>query len=118
MVFRYCLGMIMSVSTLITRKGAATPSRVVNFSIPADLFHWKWRRFLTRAAGRRKSLIGGRFDSCHVIVRKTEMVSDLVHEDVRNDGLQAVLVLGPIGEDRAPVEPDHIGHQSGHLGPE
>jgi hypothetical protein len=27
------LGMIMSVSILIMRKGAATPSRVVNFSI-------------------------------------------------------------------------------------
>ena len=35
MVFKYCLGMIMSVSTLMIFKGAATPSRVVNFSIDA-----------------------------------------------------------------------------------
>src|SRR6185437_6361697 len=33
MVFRYCLGMTMSVSTLISFKGAATPSKVVNLSI-------------------------------------------------------------------------------------
>src|SRR5271165_6760963 len=35
MVFKYCLGMIMSVSTLIIFSGAATPSRIVNFSISA-----------------------------------------------------------------------------------
>src|ERR1700732_3578720 len=33
MVLRYCLGMMASVSTLIDRRGAATPSRTVNFSI-------------------------------------------------------------------------------------
>src|SRR4249919_734315 len=33
MVFRYCLGMIMSVSTLMNFSGAATPSSVVNLSI-------------------------------------------------------------------------------------
>src|SRR3954454_20674874 len=33
MVLRYCLGMIMSVSTLIIFKGAATPSSLVNLSI-------------------------------------------------------------------------------------
>src|SRR3954469_5045038 len=33
MVFRYCFGMIMSVSTLMIFKGAATPSSVVNFSM-------------------------------------------------------------------------------------
>jgi hypothetical protein len=32
-VFRYCFGMIMSVSTLIIGKGAAMPVSVVNFSI-------------------------------------------------------------------------------------
>ena len=33
MVFRYCFGMTMSVSTLIIFIGAATPSKTVNFSI-------------------------------------------------------------------------------------
>src|SRR5262245_30369966 len=33
MVLRYCLGMIMSVSTLIIFSGAATPSSVVNLSM-------------------------------------------------------------------------------------
>ena len=32
-VFRYCFGMIMSVSTLMIRSGAATPSSTVNLSI-------------------------------------------------------------------------------------
>src|SRR5215471_3117489 len=34
MVLRYCLGMMASVSTLMDLRGAATPSRTVNFSIP------------------------------------------------------------------------------------
>src|ERR1700676_1944650 len=33
MVFRNCFGMIMSVSTLITLRGAATPSKTVNLSM-------------------------------------------------------------------------------------
>src|SRR5215469_754964 len=33
MVLRYCLGMILSVSTLIIGSGAATPVSVVNFCI-------------------------------------------------------------------------------------
>src|SRR6266550_9520791 len=33
MVLRYCLGMIMSVSTLIIWSGAATPSSLLNLSI-------------------------------------------------------------------------------------
>src|SRR5690606_7025208 len=33
MVFRYCLGMIISVSILTIGRGAATPVRLVNFSI-------------------------------------------------------------------------------------
>src|SRR6266508_4534031 len=37
MVLRYCLGMIMSVSTLIIWSGAATPSRVVNFCMVVSL---------------------------------------------------------------------------------
>src|SRR5215813_12422349 len=37
MVLRYCLGMIMSVSTLIICNGAATPSSLVNLSIKVFL---------------------------------------------------------------------------------
>ena len=38
------------------------------------------------------------------------MVADLVHQHVGDDGAQAVLVLGPVVEDRPAVEPDHVGH--------
>src|SRR5947209_3340195 len=39
MVLRNCLGMIMSVSTLIIWSGAATPSSLVNLSINVFLGH-------------------------------------------------------------------------------
>src|ERR1700742_217645 len=38
MVFRYCFGMIMSVSTLMIFSGAATPSSVVNLSMVRSLW--------------------------------------------------------------------------------
>ena len=37
MVFRYYFGMIMSVSTLMIFRGAATPSSVVNLSMTGVL---------------------------------------------------------------------------------
>src|SRR5262245_59169722 len=41
MVLRYCLGMIMSVSTLIIWSGAATPSSLVNLSIKLSTYFGK-----------------------------------------------------------------------------
>src|SRR4051812_18459666 len=63
MVLRYCLGMIMSVSTLIIFSGAATPSRCVNFSIgpiPCQqraLMLVSWR-FGARRSSRSRYLSG------------------------------------------------------------
>src|SRR6476469_818742 len=51
MVLRYCLGMIMSVSTLIILSGAATPSSVVNLSIDVSLELAKGLFLAARRAG-------------------------------------------------------------------
>src|SRR5262245_22626024 len=80
MVFRNCLGMIMSVSTLIIGSGAATPRSVVNFSMAGPSDPWDsggiWPsqpqckpRFMScrrradktrRRCGRASRLFGGR----------------------------------------------------------
>src|SRR5580700_8224062 len=103
MVFRYCLGMIMSVSTLIIFNGAATPSSTVNLSIDVSLR----RMFLAacRDAVKPPCSIRAGFDRLHVGVGQAEMVADLVHQHVGDDGAQRILVRGPIVEDRAPIKP-------------
>src|SRR6516162_9060531 len=109
-VFKYCLGMIMSVSTLIILSGSATPSRTVNLSIFHSLVchcccvYPEWR-FGERSASRN-----ARLDGVHIVVGEPEMVPDLVHQHVLDDGAQRLVVLGPIVEDRPPVEPDHVRH--------
>src|SRR5829696_3973225 len=52
MVFKYCFGMIMSVSTLMIFRGAATPSSVVNFSIDrtSRLNQGQGRQFIANMA--------------------------------------------------------------------
>src|SRR6266699_2165969 len=64
----------------------------------------------------RRNLLTSRdafLDRMHVIVREAEMVADLVHQHMRDDRPQGLLVLAPIVEDRPAVEPDHVGHVSG-----
>src|SRR6185312_15214342 len=123
MVLRYCFGMIMSVSTLMIFRGAATPSSVVNLSIgrfPVELgaravIYPEYR------PGKRAicailacDLPGTRLDPLHIGVRQPEMVPDLVDQDVADDMAQRFLMLGPVIQDRPPVEPDHVG-QSGDV---
>src|SRR5215831_17220776 len=125
MVLRYCLGMIMSVSTLIIFSGAATPSSVVNLSMSFARSQWnsslmtelvfcqvRSQPRLRRASRRRRSA-RRRLDRGHVVIGKTEMVADLVHQDVSDDRAQRLVVLGPVIEDRPAVEPHHVGHLSG-----
>src|SRR5215207_8310740 len=42
------------------------------------------------------------------------MMPDLVHQHVRYERAQRLLMLGPIVEDRAPIEPDHVRELPGH----
>src|SRR3984957_11292040 len=135
MVFRYCLGMIMSVSTLMIFSGAATPSSVVNFSI--DRTSWLeltksvfLTRFIANAAGikgqnahfpqkwvpvlrigyaPKKILICRRFDRRHVVIGETEMMADLVDQHMADDPSQRFVMFGPVIQDRAAIQPDHVG---------
>src|ERR1700704_2677922 len=51
-----------------------------------------------------------RLDRLHVVVREPEMMADLMHQDVRDDGAEHFVMLGPVVQDRAAVEPDHVRH--------
>src|SRR5215510_12871877 len=46
-----------------------------------------------------RSLFRAGFDGLHVFIRQSEMMADLVHQDVGNDFTQRVVVFGPIVED-------------------
>src|SRR6478609_3236362 len=101
MVFRYCFGMIMSVSTLMIFRGAATPSSVVNLSIDrtSRLKLWDGVIYREYRSGKRpKYAILPRIglDRLHIGVRKPEMVSDLVDQHVADDVAQRFLVFGPV----------------------
>src|SRR6202042_3700661 len=121
MVFRYCFGMIMSVSTLMIFSGAATPSSVVNFSIGA-LLGWNGQkqldaRFIANAAfikGQKAASIRRGLDGRHVVVGEAKMMTDLVDQHMTNDPSQCFIMFGPIVQDRPPVKPDQIG-QAGNV---
>src|SRR5260370_30001054 len=112
MVLRNCLGMIMSVSTLIIWSGAATPSRTVNLSIyqSCSVSICMRRAFILNGGGAEGPSRNARLDGVHVVVRQAEMVADLVHQHMGDDRPQRLLVLAPIIEDRPAVEPDHVRH--------
>src|SRR5208283_225682 len=59
------------------------------------------------------ALSGGPLDGVHIVVGKPEMMADFMHEDMGDDGAERLLVLRPEVEDRAAVEPDHVGKLSG-----
>ena len=42
-----------------------------------------------------------RLDPLHIRIRKAEMMPDLVHQNVRDEGAQRLLVLGPVVEQGA-----------------
>src|SRR3954447_12917207 len=44
------------------------------------------------------------------------MMADLVHEDMSDESAERLLVLGPVVEDGATVEPDHVRELARHGG--
>src|SRR6187402_3734876 len=120
MVFRYCFGMIMSVSTLMIFSGAATPSSVVNLSIgctsrPRVGFRVNFGVGLSRIRPSLKSkspdkaLIGLRLDGLHICVGEAKMVADFVDQHMADDMAQRLLMFGPVVQNRPPIQPDHVG---------
>src|SRR5208282_578520 len=50
------------------------------------------------------------FDGSHVGIRQSEMMTDLVHQHMLDDRAERFVMLGPVIEDRAAIQPDHVGH--------
>ncbi len=57
-------------------------------------------------------VLGCGFDCLHIGIRQTEVMTDLVHQDVRDNGSERVFVFCPVVEDRAAIKPDHIRHRA------
>eukprot|EP01035_Chromulina_nebulosa_P037185 gene37185-50175_t len=57
---------------------------------------------------RAPGLSGRGFQGFHVVVGQAEVMADLVDQHMRDDRAEAFVVLGPIIEDRPPVEPDRV----------
>src|SRR5260221_10659589 len=102
MVFRYCFGMIMSVSTLMIFNGAATPSSVVNFSIDRTSLSLGLRKSvlgLSRMAGvfkGEKNLLYLLPACLPVAVGEYKMMADLLDKHVADDKSQGLLFFCPI----------------------
>src|SRR5258707_4677785 len=95
-------------------RAAATASSVVNLSIDRTFrLNCGTGPVIYREYGPGKRPICAilpriGLDRLHIGVRQPEMVPDLVDQDVADDIAQGFLVLGPVVEDRASVEPDHV----------
>src|SRR5690606_29996100 len=48
-------------------------------------------------------------NSLHIIVREAEMMADLVHEHVSDDVPKGFIIFGPVIENGAAVQEDHVG---------
>src|ERR1051325_1942696 len=94
-----------------TSNFVATPSSLKSDSMTDPLFGLQ----PSHSRGERYNLVGRRLDRLHVLVGEAEMVADLVDQDMGDDRRQAFGMIGPIGEDRLAVEPDHVGHRAGQL---
>src|SRR5436190_4402140 len=69
-----------------------------------------WPRTGTRHRSSCVLLVSCFLDRVHVVVRQAEMMTDLMHQDMRDDMPKRLFVLGPIVQDRTPIEPDHVWH--------
>src|SRR3954454_8072634 len=55
-------------------------------------------------------LLHAGLDRFHVGVREAEMVTDLMHQHMGQDGAERFVVLCPVEQDGHAIEPHHIGH--------
>src|SRR3954453_17855756 len=69
-----------------------------------------------RLGGAGPALVGGGLDRFHVGIGEAEMMADLMHQHVGHERAEGLLVLGPVVEDRAAVEPDHVRELPGRRG--
>src|SRR5690606_20511938 len=72
------------------------------------------RRFRRRRRWRQRDRagpgsLGGVLDALHVLVGKAKVVTDLVHQHMGDEIAKRFLMLGPVVEQGAAIEPDLIG---------
>src|ERR1700751_6228801 len=53
------------------------------------------------------------FDHPHILIGKSEMVTNFMHQNMSNNRIQRDLTSSPKTEDRIPIEKNHIGQVSG-----
>src|ERR1700730_11216249 len=86
---------------------------------PIERFQAKWAPVRVKKTCQNErptatTLARAGLDRLHVGVREAEMVADLVDQHMAHDVAQRLLVLGPVIQDRAAVEPDHV-RKSGNV---
>jgi hypothetical protein len=54
-----------------------------------------------------------RLDRLNILVRKAEMMADLMNQDMGHDNSESILPLAPEVEQGPAVEPDHVGQGPG-----
>src|SRR5258708_6370875 len=95
------------------RLRARRVRRHATWRFPLCLLIWgKYHAAATETSGCALSILHRIrlvFDALHVVIGESEVVADLVHEHVDDDGAERFLVLGPIIENRPPVEMNHVG---------
>ena len=60
---------------------------------------------MTGTLASRRCLV---LDGFHIVVRKAEMMADLMNEDVRHQMAELVVAISPFIKDRATVQEHHI----------
>src|ERR1700722_14728508 len=48
-------------------------------------------------------------DRRHIVVGEAEMMADFVNQHMADDMAQRIVVFGPVIQDRAAIQPDHVG---------
>src|SRR5262245_30307886 len=106
-----------AVSESRVRSASATKSRAADLILIPSAASSLWPQSARGKRERQRQIDEGclanrfGFDALHVGIRQAEMVADFVHQDMGDYGAERFLVLGPIVENRAPVEEHHVGHR-------
>lgn len=61
---------------------------------------------------KRKGLFRRRLDSLHRFIAQPEVMADLMHQHMGDNGLKAVLAVHPFIKDRATIQKDQVGHRA------
>src|ERR1700687_4629524 len=95
--------------SILMAPQAHPPSIFMTLFLSSSMIPKSGYRFSDRIMLKLSSF-GRLFDRRHIRVRQAEVMADLVHQNMLDDGPQCLVVLGPIIEDRPPVQTDNVRH--------